>query len=114
MRTHNTRVPFIALVGIAAGAIFSINCAAVQANKRVPATIANGVLTPQRPPSKQYGVDPNLPCPSGSVDRAVNDEVTSAKATAKADGRLCAIAEALLGWNSADAPDEGLIRFLAW
>ena len=32
----------------------------------------------------------------------------------KPDGRLCAAAEAFLGWTGKDSPDENVVRFVAW
>jgi uncharacterized protein YkwD len=44
----------------------------------------------------------------------LDEELGAAKSPAKADGRLCAHAEALLGWDRPDQPDEWVNRFLSW
>ena len=42
-------------------------CAAVQANRRTPGSIANGAFTPGRAGSAQYGPNPALLCPTGGA-----------------------------------------------
>jgi uncharacterized protein YkwD len=85
-----------ALFAIAAG------CSGLGANKRNPAQVTNGQFKPTLPPAANYGPDPKLTCPSGGPNGALEDllhkEDLKGKKLAE-DGRLCAVADTLLGWT---------------
>ncbi len=97
----------------AAAALLTLaGCAGIssltEVNKRVPATIAAGNLTPGRPAAPSFGPDPSYKCPTGGAAAEAYAKVEAkAKASdsplAVADGQLCALAEALLAWED-DAP----------
>lgn len=93
-----------------------VGCAAaIQATRKNPAKIENGQLTPQRPPTETYGPDKTLNCPEGGANGALIDEIGRHKATVKPvpDGRLCAIADTLLGWKDKELPPESVRAFVA-
>jgi uncharacterized protein YkwD len=91
-----------------------VGCAGLSANKRSPAQVTNGQFTPTLPPVPSYGPDPKLTCPTGGPSGAVADLVKKDEKGRKlvADGRLCAIAETLLGWTppSENAPVPDTLR----
>lgn len=100
-------------------ALAGAGCTAVQANRRSPGVLANGVFTPTRPPATQYGPDASLTCPAGGAFPLLEaDLAASAKKAGsprpEADGRLCAAADTLLGWEGGDSPPESVRRSLAW
>lgn len=104
----------------ALSAVVLAGCAAaLQANKRSPGTLENGEFKPQRPPQERYGADPALTCPAAGAHGALQDELNSrAKGgkMAQPDGRLCAMADTLLGWkqaSDADLPPESVRSFLS-
>ena len=72
------------------------------ANKRSTGTIENGVFKPGKPPVAAYGKDPTLTCPEHGVNGLVDDGLAGA---AQPEGRLCAVAETLLGWENDSPPD---------
>jgi uncharacterized protein YkwD len=77
-------------------------CAAgVAANKRSPGVVENGVFRPALPQAKNYGPDPSLTCQTYGLAGQVDKELAGA---AKTEGRLCAVAETLLGWDSKEEP----------
>jgi uncharacterized protein YkwD len=79
------------------------------ANKRSTGVVENGAFKPGKPPVPTYGKDPSLTCPERGVNGLVQDGVGS---VAEPDGRLCAVAETLLGWEG-DAPPENVIAFVS-
>jgi uncharacterized protein YkwD len=94
-------------------------CAAVQANRRAPGTVANGTFTPGRAGSAQFGPNPALLCPTGGAFPILAADAAELARDAKrpvpqGDGRLCAVADALLGWNDPGTPPESVMSFLAW
>jgi uncharacterized protein YkwD len=83
-----------------------------------PATIDSGRLTPGRPPVPRYGEDPSLTCPETTMARALKDQLEELarerkKAAAQPEGRLCAVAEALLGWEQKEEPRQPVLTFLS-
>jgi uncharacterized protein YkwD len=92
--------------------LLSTSCAAIaaaEANKRLPGTIADGELTPARPPAAAFGADPTRTCPStgayGEIETRLAAAVKDRGAVeVPADGRLCGVAEALLGWQGEQVP----------
>jgi uncharacterized protein YkwD len=89
------------------------------AERRAPGVLANGVFTPGRAAAKQYGADPEQTCP---VRGAFDLLETELEATFKRmnrpvptpEGRLCAAADTLLGWDTGESPPESLRRAVAW
>src|SRR5215471_798276 len=97
----------------------ALGCAGVQGGGHAAAgAIKEGTLTPGRPASANYGPDPALGCSAEANSIASLDLESSARTShtqaAKPDGRLCAAAEAFLGWTGKDVPDENVVRFVAW
>ncbi|MGE5048678.1 MAG: CAP domain-containing protein [Deltaproteobacteria bacterium] len=78
------------------------------ANKRSTGTVENGAFKPGKPPVPTYGTDPGLTCPERGVNGLVQDGLGK---VAEPDGRLCAVAETLLGWEG-DTPPENVISFV--
>ncbi len=104
-----------AIAAIAAAAA----CAAVESARRSPGTLAGGKFSATRPPAASYGQDPTRNCPEGGVFKMIEDNVAeSAKGSsgspAKADGRLCAVADTFLGWDAAELPSESVLSFVSW
>src|SRR5947209_12852892 len=114
-----TRLESVRAPAAAALALLFTGCAAsLAANRKSPGVTENGMFKPSRPPADPYGPDPNLTCPdrghNGAVATAVDDRL-GAKAP-KPDGRLCAIADTLLGWNTGnrnEPPPETVRAFLS-
>lgn len=100
----------VATVLLALGAMA---CGAVEANRRAAGTMANGSFQPGRPPAAQVGPDAGRSCPrNASLDLVQRDLGPQGKATPQADGRLCAVAESLLGWED-ERPPQNVVRFLS-
>src|SRR3979409_534198 len=93
-------------------------CAGIEASRRSPGAFTKGEFAPTRPPAAQYGADPSKSCPGGGALPTLPDEVenrakSSGRPGPKADGRLCAAAEALLGWNQPEVPGESVVAFIS-
>ncbi|MGZ6143243.1 MAG: hypothetical protein ACXWLM_07885, partial [Myxococcales bacterium] len=100
----------------AVACIAGMGCAAaLQAAKRSPGTLENGEFKPSRPPTEAYGPDNTLTCPEAGSNGAVQQEVDQRTAKVKPvqDGRLCAMADTLLGWKDKDLPPEAVRAFLS-
>jgi uncharacterized protein YkwD len=109
----------LAAAQVAAALLLTSACAAtLAANKKSPGTLADGQFKPARPPVEAYGPDKTLTCPEFGANGALNGEIELrqlAKMPAT-DGRLCAIADTLLGWKREDKnelPPEAVRSFLA-
>jgi uncharacterized protein YkwD len=106
------RAPRSLQVGAALSLLLTSSCAtlaAAEANRRVPAAVANGVLTPARAPAEKFGASPARTCPVGGVYGEVEGTLAAAvrdrgAVEVPADGRLCAVAEAMLAWPSDEVP----------
>ena len=105
------------LVLAGAGAIAA--CAGAGAGQRgAGASIAGGTFTPSAPPAARYGPDPSRTCASGAIADLVREDsaktaAAARKAAPQTEGRLCAVAEALLGWDDKQPVPEQLASFLA-
>ncbi len=94
-------------------------CAAsLAANKKAPGSMENGEFKPSRPPVEAYGPDKTLLCPAFGPQGALSEEIGLRKGAkpVATDGRLCAIADTLLGWKSEsknELPPEAVRSFLA-
>ena len=91
--------------------------ASVGAGRTGPGTVSEGNFIPRRASAANYGPDSELSCPThGAVGMVSTELETRAKQARRpvpqADGRLCAMAETLLGWTG-DAPGEHVIGFLS-
>lgn len=109
---------FLAAVGIAAAFSFSGCASLAAANKRTPGVMANGSFKPALPPNENFGPNPRYVCPPTSINSAVQDSLNDrlkGKTVPVKDGRLCAIAETLLGWQGEnnDTPPESVRAFLS-
>ncbi|MFN2546738.1 MAG: CAP domain-containing protein, partial [Myxococcales bacterium] len=89
--------------------------AAMQASRRSPGKIENGEFKPEHPPTANYGPDKALTCPEAGTNGALTEEINQkgAKVKPEADGRLCAMADTLLGWKEKELPPEALRAFLS-
>lgn len=105
---------------VAAAALVQGCGASLAANRKSPGTMKDGAFTPSRPPATNYGSDPAMTCPThganGALERALGERLHD-KAP-KQDGRLCAIADTLLGWRSGEKdknepPPESVRSFLS-
>jgi len=91
----------------------------VRAARHSPGTLSQGVFTPELPPFPAYGSEGDRPCPKGGglFDLVPDDLAAAAKAAGRpeprTDGRLCALAETLLGWPTPGTPPEHLVAFLS-
>lgn len=101
---------------LVAALLLATGCAAaLEATRRSPGTYADGKFTPARAAATNYGADPTRSCPKIPAVAAVADSLgrEPGKNSPQPDGRLCAMAETLLGWQKLEVP-EPLIAFLSW
>lgn len=108
-----------AVAALATVAMVGAGCGAVQANRRAPGVVANGLFTPSKAPAAQYGPDAGLTCAQGGAFSILEADLAAAARKAgaprpDADGRLCAAADTLLGWPGGESPPESVRRGLAW
>ncbi len=101
----------------AASALLACACAGMQANRPSPGVIAQGAFTPQRPAATVFGADPLRACPVGGslpllLARLAELHKQGAAPAVATDGRLCAAAEAWLGWPQPNPP-ESVYGFVA-
>jgi uncharacterized protein YkwD len=94
-------------------------CAGAGEQRPGPGTVAAGTFTPTGAPAANYGADPQRACPPSAIGRNVAadtaDQARQAQKPApQADGRLCAVAQSLLGWDEQQNPPESLMSFLAF
>jgi uncharacterized protein YkwD len=107
--TPRGRVP-LAAARAAAAFLLAAGCgASLSANKRSTGVVENGAFKPGKPAATAYGKDPSLTCPDRGVNGLVQDGLGT---VAEPDGRLCAVAETLLGWEN-DSPPENVIAVLS-
>src|SRR5258705_27665 len=98
---------------VAAALLLAGGCAAgMVANKKSPGVVEAGSFKPTRTPSANYGPDPSFTCPDRGVQGLVAEELGG---QAKAEGRLCAVADTLLGWPGADEniPPETVLSVIS-
>ena len=72
---------------------------------------------PQKAVAKAYGQNPGLTCPdygvAGTViDSLARDAREAGRTSPPTDGRLCALANVLLGWKSDEVPPSDALLFL--
>ena len=101
-----------------AASLLIAGCAGVQAGGGGAAVgLAKGRFTPGPAPAANYGPDAARTCPTAGVGDLLNFELESSskqsgKAKANPEGRLCAVAGALLGWEGTEVP-EHVGRFIS-
>jgi uncharacterized protein YkwD len=104
---------------LAAVLLLALGCAAgIAANKRSPGVIENGAFKPTRPPNPNYGPDPSVSCPDRGIQELVQTNVAEAaksggKPLARPEGRLCAVADTLLGWEKVETPPNNVRAFVS-
>ena len=97
----------IAGASVAAAFLLAAGCGGALGGGRPSAgRLQSGAFTPGRSAATNYGPDPSFRCPERGVNGMIDDEVASVGA--KPEGRLCAVAEALLGWEGENPPDNVL------
>ena len=102
----------IAAATVAAALLLAAGCGgANSSSRRSPGVVENDGFKPSRPPAANYGPDPSFTCPARGVNGLIDNEV--AAVNAKPDGRLCALAETLLGWEGTDTPPENVMAVLS-
>src|SRR5690242_1426447 len=100
----------LAAAHAAVALLLAAGCGAnLGANKRVAGVVENGTFKPGKTPVPAYGKDASLTCPERGVNGLVQDGLGG---VAQPDGRLCAVAETLLGWEN-DSPPETVIAVLS-
>ena len=99
----NRRGGFSLAAAPAAALLFTVACGGgLAASRRSPGALESGSFKPTRAPAANYGPDPSLTCPDRGVNSLVNEELSGT--AANPEGRLCAVADTLLGWEGSDAP----------
>ena len=71
---------------------------ALSGAKHSPGVMEQGSFKPSLTPTANYGPDPALTCPDRGINGLVNEELSTSPA--KPEGRLCAVADTLLGWEA--------------
>ena len=108
-RTRQLVTSKLAALVVAAGA--------VAAPGRAFAAGPEGNFTPPKPPAASYGTDPGRKCEVSMLRDVLSDLGEAAKQAhrpaAQADGRLCAVAEALLAWPAGATPRPEVLAFLS-
>ena len=109
---------FLGAAGIAASLLLNGCGAIANANKRTPGVLENGSFKPALPPNENFGPKATYLCQATSINSAVQDGLNDrfkGKTAPAQDGRLCAIAETLLGWEAAnnETPPESVRAFLS-
>jgi uncharacterized protein YkwD len=103
----------------AAALAMAMGCAGLaNVNKRSPGKMTDKDFTPVYPPAASYGPDAKLTCPSAGANGALEDELKKQDLKGKkviADGRLCALADTMLGWQAQnnESPPETVRAFVS-
>ncbi|HEX9574079.1 MAG TPA: CAP domain-containing protein [Myxococcales bacterium] len=119
MERHSNRFASLRARAWLAAVLFLAGCAGAGAQRAGAGAVAAGKFTPAGAQAANYGPDPQRTCPATSIGRYIaSDSADEAKKIQKpapqADGRLCAVAESLLGWDEQQNPPESLLSFLAF
>jgi len=108
--TLRRRVP-VAAASAATAFLLAAGCGSAAAiNKRSPGVLENGSFRPSIAPVASYGPDPALTCPERGINGLVANEVGKA---AQPEGRLCAVADTLFGWEGTDVPPENVLAVIS-
>ncbi len=104
-----------AACGLFAVVLVSSGCAGL-AGRGAQGKVVDGHFAPSRPPALNYGPDATATCPSDENMRLTAAEIDNAKLgkPVQTDGRLCAAAQAMLGWAGDETPPESVLRFISW
>lgn len=83
-----------------------------------PGKVVDGKFTLGRPPSARFGESPDLTCREDELARTLQDQLEEVAKRNKVplprpDGRLCAAAEAFLGWDPKEQPRDGVKEFVS-
>ncbi len=119
MERHSIRFAFPrARAGLAA-VLFLAGCAGGQRTAAGAGEVAAGKFTPKGPPAANYGRDPQRTCPPTAIGRYVASDTADQardlpKPAPQADGRLCAVAESLLGWDERQPVPEIVRAFVGF
>ncbi len=103
----------ILAAAIAAVPLLSAGCAGgLAGSRKSPGVVVNDTFKPAKAPAANYGPDPALTCPDRGVNGIVSGDLGNA---ARPEGRLCAIAETLLGWpgTDKDIPPETVLTVIS-
>jgi uncharacterized protein YkwD len=102
----------VAVAPAAAAVLLVAGCASGGATTRSPGVIENNTFKPVRPVAANYGPDPSFTCPERGVNGLVADSLGG---VARPDGRLCAVADTLLGWpgSDQDIPPESVLAVIS-
>jgi len=105
-------------IGVMAALSMAMGCAGIEANRRSPGVLTKESFSPTRPAAANYGADPARPCPPGGAIQILTENVdeaakSSGKPAPRPDGRLCAAADTLIGWDKAELPDETVVAFVS-
>ena len=107
------RVLLAAATPVAAASLLAACAAGAVGIKRSPGVIESGAFKPTRATAANYGPDPSLTCPERGINELLAKQVESA---AKAEGRLCAVAETLLGWEAttgSEVPPDSVLAVIS-
>jgi uncharacterized protein YkwD len=94
-------------------------CAGLEATRKTPGTVANGQLAPGRPAAAAFGPDAAQTCGGAAGVIGYLEPQLASLSRDKGtpvplpDGRLCSVAEALLGWPGDEEPGEAVRAFLS-
>jgi uncharacterized protein YkwD len=82
------------------------------------ASVAGGKFAPAAAGAANYGADPSRKCASNRITDSVRDAAADAASKARKpaprpEGRLCAMAESLIGWDDQQPVPESVLPFLA-
>lgn len=111
------RFAFLAAPALLAGALVApADARAAWDSETRPGTVKEGRFTPGRPPEATFGEHPDLTCPETPLARSLQDQLEEVVRRNKMpmprpDARLCAAAEAFLGWTEKENPRDGVLAF---
>jgi uncharacterized protein YkwD len=97
---------------VAAAFLLTASCGGgIAAGRASPGVIESGTFKPTRPPVAKYGPDPSLTCPQRGINGLVENQV--GPTGAKPEGRLCAVADTLFGWEGSDNPPDNVLAVIS-
>jgi uncharacterized protein YkwD len=119
---HRILPPHAAARTVAAAcALLLVACAGVGVAGQRPgaAPAPGGAFTPSAPPAAHYGADPSRSCESTPTSQDVQSDMAdqskqAGKPAPEPDGRLCALAQTLLGWDETNPPPEAVVSWLSF
>jgi len=125
MERHSIQFAFPRASAGLAAVLFLAGCAGGQRTAGGAGEVAAGKFAPKGPPAANYGPDPARTCPPTAIGRTMtltgyvaSDTADQArdlqKPAPQADGRLCAVAESLLGWDERQPVPEIVRAFVGF